>query len=480
MIAEHKHLAEQGASLVELRLDYIKGEVQLKRLLADRPCAVVATCRRDSDGGKYNGPEESRQAILRMAIAEGVEYVDIEEDIAATIPRFGATKRIISLHNYNETPKDISAIHQRLCRLDPDVVKIATMANSPMDNLRMMSVVGESNVPTVGMCMGEMGTPSRLLAGRFGSPFTYATFHQERPLAPGQISFQEMHETYQYDEINEHTAVFAVIADPVGHSLSPLIHNAALRHAGINAVYLPFRVPREHLDQFLLEAPRMGIRGLSVTIPHKEAVVQHLGKTDRVVIDIGAANTLVFSDEGIVGFNTDSRAAIDSLESHFKVNVDEPLRDRTALVLGAGGAAKAVAYGLRRRGADVVLASRTHNRAKALAGALGCEAVEWKSRTGVDCQILVNCTPVGMHPHVDDTPFEKHYLKPSMTVFDTVYNPESTLLIKDARSQGCNVVTGVEMFVQQAALQFKLFTDQDAPVDIMRQTLKRATGAARS
>ncbi|MFP6691431.1 MAG: shikimate dehydrogenase [Pirellulales bacterium] len=479
VIAEHKHLVEQGATLVELRLDYIRGEVQLKRLLAGRPCPVVATCRRDSDGGKYNGPEESRQAILRMAIAEGAEYIDLEEDIAANIPRFGATKRIVSLHNFNETPKDLSSIHQRLCELDADIVKIATMANSPMDNARMMSVIRESSVPTVGICMGDMGTPSRVLAGRFGAPFTYATFHQERPLAPGQISFQEMRDIYQYDDINENTAVFAVIADPVGHSLSPLIHNAALRHAGINAVYLSFRVPREYLDQFLLEAPRMGIRGLSVTIPHKETVVPYLGKTDRVVDDIGAANTLVFSDEGIVGFNTDSRAAIDSLESNLKVNVGDPLRNRTALVLGAGGAAKAVAYGLRRRGADVFITGRTLSRAKALAASLGCNVVDWKSRTSVDCQILVNCTPVGMHPHVDDTPFEKHYLKPSMTIFDTVYNPENTLLIKEARSQGCHVVTGVEMFVQQAALQFKLFTDLDVPVEVMRQTLKRATGAAK-
>ncbi|MFP6657665.1 MAG: type I 3-dehydroquinate dehydratase, partial [Pirellulales bacterium] len=273
VIAEHKHLVEQGATLVELRLDYIRGEVQLKRLLAGRPCPVVATCRRNSDGGKYNGPEESRQAILRMAIAEGAEYIDLEEDIAANIPRFGATKRIVSLHNFNETPKDLNAIHQRLCELDADIVKIATMANSPMDNARMMSVIRESSVPTVGICMGDMGTPSRVLAGRFGAPFTYATFHQERPLAPGQISFQEMRDIYQYDNITENTAVFAVIADPIGHSLSPLIHNAALRHAGINAVYLSFRVPREYLDQFLLEAPRMGIRGLSVTIPHKETVV---------------------------------------------------------------------------------------------------------------------------------------------------------------------------------------------------------------
>ncbi len=480
MIAEQQHLADQGVKLVELRLDYIKGDVQLKRLIDGRQSAVVATCRRDSDGGKFTGSEESRQAILRMAIAENVEYVDLEDDIAAGIPRFGTTKRIISYHDFEKTPEDLDQIHARLSALDPDIVKIATMAKSPLDNLRMLTLIGRSKIPTVGLCMGELGTPTRILAGRFGSPFTFATFHRERELAPGQLSYEDMREIYGYDEINSDTDVYAVIADPVRHSLSPLIHNAALREKSINAVYIPYRVPPSDLGDFLDVAPRFGIRGLSVTIPHKEKVVRHVEKMDRVVMDTGAANTLVFTPEGMVGYNTDSRAAIDSLEANLGMREDaEPLRDRCALVLGAGGAAKAVAYGLIRRGCRVVISSRTHERADELAQNLGCDCVEWKSRTNVACQILVNCTPLGMHPDVDHTPFERHYLKPSMTVFDTVYNPENTLLIKDARRQGCNIVTGVEMFVRQAALQFKLFTDVEAPVDLMRNVLKRATAAVK-
>jgi 3-dehydroquinate dehydratase/shikimate dehydrogenase len=477
MIAEHHHLAEQGAELVELRLDYLKGDVQLKSLLAERPCPIIATCRREKDGGRYSGSEESRQSILRMAIAEGVDYVDLEEDTANSVPRFGSTKRIISLHDFRQTPDDLDQIHQRLTALDPDIIKIATMANSPLDCLRVLRLSQKSRIPTVGICMGEMGTPSRILAGRFGAPFTYATFHHERTLAPGQLSFQEMVETYHYDRINDQTTVFGTIADPVSDRLSPVIFNAAFRDQGLNAVHLPFRLPREHLNEFLTAVPQFGIKALGVAIPHREAVVARLQKVDRVVLDTGAANTLVFSPDGLVGFNTDSRASIDSLEAQLAEGSDF-FQGKTALVLGAGSAARGVAYALKRRGANVVVASRTIDRTKQLAEKLDCEAIAWNSRYGVDCGVLVNCTPVGMHPNVDESPFEKHHLKPSMLVFDMVYNPENTLLIKEARSQGCPVVTGVEMFIRHAGLQLKLFTGQTPSEVLMRNVLKRVTGAA--
>ncbi len=185
VIAEHRHLVQQGAQLVELRLDYIGGEVNLRRLLADRPSPVVITCRRERDGGKWQGTEEQRLMLMRSAIAEGVEYVDLEDDVASLIPRYGKTKRIISLHDYRKTPDDLEEIHARLSALDADVVKLATTANQTHDNLRMLQLVARAKVPTVGICMGDIGTPSRILAGRFGAPFTFATFHHERTLAPG-------------------------------------------------------------------------------------------------------------------------------------------------------------------------------------------------------------------------------------------------------------------------------------------------------
>jgi 3-dehydroquinate dehydratase/shikimate dehydrogenase len=481
VIAEHRHLVEQGAKLVELRLDYINGDVNVRRLITDRPCPVVITCRRPADGGKYAGSEEQRLLLLRTAIAEGVEYVDLEADIASAIPRFGRTQRIISHHDFHKTPDNLDEIHQRLCALDPDIVKITTMANHPHDNLRMLDLVRHSKVPTIGFCMGDIGTPSRILAGKFGAPFTYATFHHERALAPGQLSFQQMTETYHYDQINAETEVYGVIADPVGHSLSPQIHNAAFEQLKLNKVYIPIRVPREDLSRFIDDAAAWNIKGLSVTIPHKEEVIKKLTDAENAVRGIGAVNTVIFEGQKRFGHNTDYRAAIDSLEAAIggPAEVEQRVQGKTALVLGAGGVGKAIVYGLLRRGANVVVSDGLAKQALALAQRFECRSVEWAARHTIQADLLFNCTPIGMHPNVDETPFEKHHLRPAMIIFDAVYNPENTLLVKEARSRNCTVVTGVDMFVRQACLQFELFTGQPGPADLMRETIRRAIGAAK-
>lgn len=480
MMAEHRHLAEQGAKLVELRLDYLASRINMGRLLTERPgdCQVIITARRKEDGGKWSGSEESRQLLLREAIAEGVDYVDLEEDVAGLIPRFGKTKRIISYHNFRKTPEDLRELHERMSKLDPDIVKIATMANDPHDNVRMLELMQESEVPTVAMCMGDIGTPSRILSAKFGAPYTYSTFHHERTLAPGQLSFKQMREIFRYDEIGPDTVVYGVIADPVGHSLSPHVHNAAFEAKGINAVYCPFRVPADDLDQFIKDAPRLGIKGLSVTIPHKEAIARHLTKVDPAVKSIAAVNTVVFDGSEAIGYNTDYNAAMDCIE-HALGTIGakpSPVKNHRVLVLGAGGVARPIVYGLKNRGALVTVASRTRSRSDRLARAFDCKALDWEMRQRVQCDILINCTPVGMHPNVDESPVSKTFLKPSMLVFETVYNPESTLLVKDARARNCHVVTGVEMFIRQALLQFYLFTHQEGPTELMREVLRKTIG----
>ena len=481
MMAEHRHLAEQGAKFVELRLDYVASKVNIRRLLAEKPdedCQVIITCRRQQDGGKWTGSEEARMLLLREAIAEGVDYVDLEEDIANEIPRFGKTKRIVSYHNFRKTPDNLRELHDEMSKHDPDIVKLATMANDPHDNLRMLELMQESPVPTVGMCMGDIGTPSRILAPKFGAPFTYATFHHERTLAPGQISFKHMNEIYRYEKIGPKTAVFGVIADPVGHSLSPHVHNAAFDAAGLDAVYCPFRVPSDSLDQFIKDAPRLGIRGLSVTIPHKEAIARHLTKVDPAVKSIAAVNTIIFDGSEVIGYNTDYNSAMYCLENALGTVASDPspVKNKRVLVLGAGGVARPIVYGLRNRGALVTVASRTKQRSDKLASSFDCKSMEWEARDRAHCDVVVNCTPIGMHPNVDESPLHKTFLKPSMLVFDTVYNPESTLLIKDARARNCHVVTGVDMFVKQAELQFKMFAKQEAPDGLMRDVLKKAIG----
>jgi 3-dehydroquinate dehydratase/shikimate dehydrogenase len=344
----------------------------------------------------------------------------------------------------------------------------------------MKKLIATSSIPTIGICMGDIGASSRILAGKFGSPFTYGTFHHERQLAPGQLSFQQMTDTYRYESIDADTEVYGVIADPVGHSMSPIIHNAAFSAMGMNRVYVPLRVPSDYLEQFIREAPELGIRGLSVTIPHKENVMAMLTKIESGARKIGAVNTVVFDGDDVIGYNTDLYAAMLSLAEAVDEDADSKWMDgKRVLILGAGGVARAIAMGVVDRGAKLQITSRTYERAMGLASEMKCEAIEWEERHQASPDVLINCTPVGMHPEVNETPFEESGISRRMIVFDTIYNPEQTLLLKTARENGCKTVSGVEMFVKQAELQFKFFTDKEAPSDVMRDTLRKTIGAAK-
>ena len=482
MMAEHKHLAENGAQLVELRLDYIRRPVNLKRLLADAPCPIVATCRRPADGGKWMRSEQDRIMVLRTAIADGADYVDLEMDIADQVPRYKNTQRIVSYHNFEETPSNIEEIHHKMTSLDPDIIKIATMANNPMDNIAALRLCRDSEIPTIAFCMGEMGVTSRLLCGKFGAPFTYATFSSERKMAPGQLTFEEMRDQFLYDSIGPETKLLGVIADPVAHSLSPVVHNACIRKNKLDYLYLPFRVPREYLEQFIGVCHEFGIVGLSVTIPHKENVIKCVNALDDNVAGIRAANTLVFKHPNVYGYNTDCSAAIDSMKMAFKdryPDEENPMEGKRALLMGAGGVARAIAFGMKRAKAKVTICARDFRKADALATGLDCEAIDWLNRANFECDALINCTPVGMYPEMDSTPFEKEWFDKKCIVFDTVYNPEQTLFIKQARVAECTTITGVDMFVRQAARQFKLFTNTDPDVKLIRYEVKRAISAAK-
>ena len=481
MIAEYKLLAEQGAELVELRLDFIRRPVNLSRILEGKPCPVVATVRRPRDGGKWMRSEEDRVMLLRSAIVAGVDYVDLEYDIASSIPRYGKTQRIISYHNFDETPSNIADIHKKMQKLDPDIIKIATKANNPIDNIRALRLCRDSSIPTVAFCMGEMGMISRVLCGRFGAPLTYATFNDDRQIAPGQLSFRQMQEDFRYDEITPNTKILGVIADPVEHSFSPKVHNACLRKLNLDMLYLPFRVPAEYLEEFVRCCPEMGIRGLSVTIPHKETILKSIGALDDNVAAIRAANTVVFDKNIAYGYNTDCDAAVSCLIDHLQLDdeAEWPFDDIRICLLGAGGVARAIAFGLKRKGATVFICARDPKKAELLGKELNCKTLLWEDRANHESQVLVNCTPVGMHPEMDVTPFDAEWHDRNVVVFDTVYNPERTLLIKQAREANCKTITGIDMFTRQAAEQFRLFTEQSADEETIRYEVKRATSAAK-
>jgi len=480
MLAEHKDLARRGAELVELRLDWIARAPRLGDLLKNRPTATIITCRRESDGGRFPGSEADRQILLRQAIGAGVEYVDIEEDLAASIPRFGKTKRIVSYHNFDKTPDNLEQIHARMCQLDADVVKVVTMANSPVDNVRVLNLIQGAKIPTVAFCMGEYGTISRVLCGKFGAPFTYCTFSKERVMAPGQLAFDEMKKLYRYDEINQQTAIFGVLGDPIGHSWSPLIYNAAFKRMGLNAVYLPLRVPPEEFQATLKAFETLGLRGYSVTIPHKQSALKFAAHADDMAREIGAANTLYQDSQGKwCAANTDCGAALDSIQLGLDKKGDSTLSGKRVLILGAGGAARAIGLGVSKAGGVVMLANRSKDRGTKLAEELKCQFVTWANRGAVAADIVVNCTPLGMSPEMNVSPFAQFWFRDGMVAFDTVYNPESTLFLKEAREHNCIGISGIEMFVRQAAAQFKYFTNQEVSLDDLRTTLRRGISPVR-
>ena len=290
---EIQEAAKRGARMIELRLDFLAKAPDFKRLLAHKPGALVATVRRPQDGGRWSGSEDERRMLLRQAIVGGFDWVDVETDIADDIRRFKDVKRIVSYHNLREVPADLERIHERMCQQDADVVKLAVTAQHPVDNLRVLKLLAKPAMPTVAFCMGDLGIPSRILGAKFGAPFTYAAFNKERGIAPGILSYEELKRIYHYGRINTETKIFGVIGDPVAHSLSPLIQNAAFQALGINGIYVPFRVPRASLEDVLKQFERLPVQGYSVTIPHKEAAASLAQEKDAAVELTHAANTLV-------------------------------------------------------------------------------------------------------------------------------------------------------------------------------------------
>ena len=464
--------AARVADVVEFRLDYLGG-ARPRELLALSPLPAIFTCRRGSDGGRWQGRESDRLALLQEAVDAGAAYVDVEVDAAAGLRRRPATMTIISSHNFEETPEDVEEVYARVARLQPDVVKVVTTARDILDNLRLFRLLKHAVLPTIAFAMGERGLVSRVLTRKFGGYLTFAALRRGAESAPGQPTAEELHSLYHYREITAQTAVFGVIGNPIGHSLSPHIHNAALRQAGLDAVYLPFLV--DDVVKFVRGFAAVPVTGYSVTLPHKVAVMQALDEVEPTAREIGAVNTVVRRDGRLLGSNTDCTAAIGALLSALggRVGDRSPLAGKSVVLLGAGGAARALAFGLRREGAGLTILNRTAAKAEELARPLG---VEWGGleRLGESrCDVLINTTSVGMFPRVDESIVPRAALRPGMVVFEAVYNPMKTRLLRDAEAAGCLTVSGVDWFVEQAALQFEAWTDRPAPRGLMRDIVVR-------
>jgi len=455
--------AARDADAIEIRLDYLPVNADLSATIRARPKPIIVTCRRVGDGGRYDGDERVRMHALRKAAELGADFIDIEYDSAAELIDV-PSKRIVSYHNFKETPGNLAEVHKACARTAPDIVKLAVMANSQTDNLRVFDLLANAQIPTAAFCMGELGLISRIIGRKFGSKLTYAAPAKGLEAAPGQLAAGELREVYRYHKIGPATAVYGVIANPVAHSMSPAIHNAAFEATGVDAVYLPFKVddPVAFVDAFMT----IDVQGYSVTIPHKETIMPAMDEIDPTAKAIGAVNTVVNRVGKLHGYNTDCMAAIGELEKVTR------LPGKTALMIGAGGAARAIAFGLKRKNVDLTVADIVVEKARKLADEVGCRWTALEDLRSPSADIMINATPAGMHPDVDATAVPKDWLRPQTVVFDVVYNPVETRLLREAREAGCPTVTGFDMFVSQAVAQFEMWTGLHAPVEVMADVVR--------
>lgn len=501
--------AEQGADLVEFRIDRFTQDADaLIKLIENSPLPCIVTCRPQWEGGDYDGEEQSRIALLAQ-LHQGLRqpaYIDFElaayqqsdqarRKINQAVDHPGqvgttTTGLILSSHDMDGRPVDLyqcieAMAATRACR----VIKIAWMARSLRDNLEAFEIISQRHKPTIALCMGEAGLPSRVLAKKFGALLTFAAIDENSGTAPGQPTVQQIKNLYRWDAVDAETRVYGVIGWPVGHSLSPAIHNAGFDQAAFNGVYLPMPIPPayEHFKATIsswIDASTLHFRGASVTLPHKENLIRFVeevgGQVDALAAQIGAANTLTITEDGtLAASNTDSDAALTAVCHAMNITTSQ-LEGRRVALIGAGGVARAVAVAFARQKATVVVYNRTYDRAIALANSLtgiGGKIVPAKLEKLCDscCQIYINCTPIGMHPNTNATPIgatkPTKGWGPGTVVFDTIYNPLSTRLLQEAQADGCIVINGVEMFVRQAAAQFALWTGCEAPLDLFRRTI---------
>ena len=461
------------ADLAELRLDAIRGPVDLDHLLHNPPCPVVVTCRPVREGGLYDGPEDDRLDTLRRAVGLGARYIDVEHDSLHRLGDVPPAHVIASYHNFQETPPDLQATYDRLAKSGAGTVKVAAMAHHILDTVPILEILSQARVPTIALSMGPRGVLTRLVAPKFGALLTFAADDVGPEAAPGQVTLRQMRDLYRVDRIGRRTELYGVMADPVAHSMSPQIHNAAFAEVGYDAVYLPLWVEGDPAAFVRAMAP-FGVGGYSVTIPHKQAVMAAADTIEPLARRIGAVNTLQRRTDGtLFATNTDWTAGMAAIEAAVGQGW---LAGKRALLVGAGGVGRAMAFGLTERGARVTLTDVNTGRAAALAQELGAQTCPLSTIANQPCDILLNATPVGMHPKTDASPVPPEALRNGLVVYDAVYNPLETRLVREARAAGCRTVTGIDHFVRQAVEQFELWTERPAPVDRMRQVVVQALG----
>jgi len=475
-LARQLRQALRQTHTIELRLDWLANDREIDRFLGKlkvphRGVTLIATLRLRQAGGRYRGTIAKQLFYLGQAIRAGCRWYDLEIETVRQCPPeliealLGEGRELRSAHFFERMPRDLGRIAGELRRGDPDRIKIAARCNSLADAWKLERLAREQR-SLVAIPMGDVALAARILALRARGGFAYAPV--ENATAPGQTSLQEMRSLYRVDHLDSRTRVYGVIGDPIAHSLSPAMQNAGFQARRMNAVYLPFRV--KELKDFIDSIPRLAIRGFSVTLPHKRSILDYLDGCDRLAAKIGAVNTVVVRGAGrLYGYNTDYVGVLRTLASRM------PLAGSRVLIIGTGGAARAVAFALAQAGSAVCVSARRWKQATALAKAVDGQAIARPRLRHEFFDAIVNATPVGMFPAVEGSPLEARELNCRL-VFDTIYRPRVTRLLRLAARRGVATVSGVEMFIAQGTAQWEIWTGERAPAEVMRRAVLAALG----
>ena len=476
-------IIERAESLVrdnpfmEFRLDYLSnpsaGLPKLKHFLDLHPEAtVIATCRRAVNGGKFKGSAVAQLDILTKAAATGFQLVDIElqsaeilksAELAELKDRVGV---ILSYHDFKATKK-LEDVFIGMKKYPADFYKVVSTATSLYDNVQMMKFLQahSAQYEMVALCMGEQGIISRVLGVRAGSIFTFGSATRGEETAPGQVTAAELRDTYRIEMVDAATQVYGVAGDPVSHSMSPIMMNTAFRRETVNAVYLALHA--KTLKDLLACVNDIPLRGLSITMPYKQDIVEVLSNSDALTRQIGACNTVVRAQDGkLYGFNTDVAGVVVPLEQRMT------LHSAKILIVGAGGVARAAAFGLKNKGAEVFITNRTAEHGQTLARQAKAKYMKRPDVAKSSFDVIINATPVGMAGN-RQSPLEDKELN-TKYLFDLVYVPAETKLMKLARAKNIEVIPGLEMFVQQGARQFEIWTGKPSPVAEMAFVVSKA------
>lgn len=482
------NLSASVADLAELRLDYLQdldfnNTNYLASILEGKRLPVIITCRSIAEGGRQPIDDSIRLRLLVEGARSYAEYCDIEaahySQAAALSPDI--TRLIVSYHNFDETPANLQEIYNRVTALPAAVHKIVTRAKTITDSIaifRLLEKSAQDRTTLIAIAMGAPGVITRVLGPSRGSFLTYGSLAAGKESADGQLACEELASLYRVRRLSRDTVITGIIGSPVGHSASPAMHNAMFAERDLDFVYLPFEVSdvTEFFNRMVIQKTReldWNLRGFSVTIPHKSAVVPMLDEVTEQSRTIGAVNTVVADDNRLTGHNTDIDGAMAPLEKVCEI------KNATCGVIGAGGAARAVIAGLLARGAQVSVFARAPERARAVSEAFNVEVLPIEKLAFSEASVIINTTPVGMSSHSEDSsPVPPEAFRGCMIAYDLVYNPLDTKFLIDARAAGCRTINGLEMLIAQAALQFELWTGKSANIETMRRAArKRVTGS---